>query len=62
MNDAQTWYVVKRSDESCEILPNTQVEAEEESAFEERWGPFESQHDAITRRVGLIRSGKCKPS
>ncbi|HEY9630251.1 MAG TPA: DDE transposase family protein [Coleofasciculaceae cyanobacterium] len=27
----------------------------------ERWGPFASQGEAIARRVGLIRSGKCQP-
>ncbi|MGB3493376.1 MAG: hypothetical protein WBA57_11645 [Elainellaceae cyanobacterium] len=25
------------------------------------WGPFDSQGEAIARRVGLIRSGRCKP-
>jgi len=25
------------------------------------WGPFSSQEEAIARRVGLIRAGKCKP-
>jgi hypothetical protein len=27
----------------------------------ERWGPFDSQQEAIARRVGLIRAGKCQP-
>jgi hypothetical protein len=27
----------------------------------ERWGPFASQAEAIARRVGLIRAGKCQP-
>jgi len=62
MVDSQTWYIVKRPTGQCEIIYHDQVEKEEESVFEERWGPFESQQDAIARRVGLIRSGKCKPS
>jgi len=62
MVDSQTWYIVKRPTGQCEIIYHDQVEKEEESVFEEHWGPFESQQDAIARRVGLIRSGKCKPS
>lgn len=26
------------------------------------WGPFETQNQAIAKRIGLIRSGKCKPA
>ena len=62
ISDSQSWYIVKHSGGQCEILSHDQVEEEEASVFEERWGPFESQQDAIARRVGLIRAGKCKPS
>jgi hypothetical protein len=61
MNEPQTWYIVKRPDGPCEILSNAQVEGEEDSTLVERWGPFDSQQDAIARRVGLIRAGKCQP-
>ncbi|WP_442944889.1 hypothetical protein [Nostoc sp.] len=27
----------------------------------EQWGPFSSPEEAIARRVGLIRAGKCQP-
>jgi len=27
-----------------------------------KWGPFETQNQAIAKRVGLIRAGKCQPS
>ncbi len=27
-----------------------------------QWGPFNTQSQAIAKRVGLIRAGKCKPS
>lgn len=59
MSDTQHWYIVKQKNGQCEIVPSTQVEGEETS---ERWGPFESPQDAIARRVGLIRAGKCKPA
>ncbi|MBD1932618.1 MULTISPECIES: DDE transposase family protein [Cyanophyceae] len=62
MTDSQTWYIVKRQDQKCEIIPSDRVEREEESAFVERWGPFNSQEEAIARRIGLIRAGKCQPA
>ncbi|HBB33122.1 MAG TPA: DDE transposase family protein [Cyanobacteria bacterium UBA8803] len=58
----QFWYIVKRSEGRCEIFSNDQVEGEDESNFVERWGPFDSQQEAIARRVGLIRAGKCQPA
>ncbi len=52
-----------------EIIPNEgvpkNVSAPEGSSEGQqggdRWGPFESQGEAIARRVGLIRAGKCQP-
>ena len=35
--------------------------AESEQVELDQWGPFESKAVAISRRVGLIRAGKCKP-
>ncbi|MBW4650994.1 MAG: DDE transposase family protein [Kastovskya adunca ATA6-11-RM4] len=61
MDATQTWYIVKHPEGSCEILPSELVVGENESAFVERWGPFASQGEAIARRVGLIRAGKCQP-
>lgn len=61
MENLQTWYIVKRSEGKCEILPDKQVEGEQDSRIVERWGPFTSQGEAIARRVGLIRAGKCQP-
>ncbi|MEM6714570.1 MAG: hypothetical protein AAGD09_17225 [Cyanobacteria bacterium P01_F01_bin.56] len=38
------------------------TEAELDAAtLTEKWGPYASQGDAIARRVGLIRAGKCQP-
>ncbi|HHP7244847.1 MAG TPA: DDE transposase family protein [Elainellaceae cyanobacterium] len=61
------WYIVKRDDGRCDIIPDytlqhsstdSQNNGEQER---QQWGPFSSQGDAIARRVGLIRSGKCQP-
>lgn len=61
MSDSQTWYIVKRQEGQCEIVTNEEVEEEQTPDVVQRWGPFESQQDAIARRVGLIRAGKCQP-
>lgn len=60
MNDLQTWYIVKGSVGNCEIIPSNQVDNDNLEIIEQ-WGPFSSQEEAIARRVGLIRAGKCKP-
>ncbi|BAC89684.1 hypothetical protein [Gloeobacter violaceus] len=55
MESAHPWFIHKLPDGSCEI---TQQQLE---TAEKTWGPFEDRGDAIARRVGLIRSGQCKP-
>ncbi len=59
MSDSQNWYIVKQKNGQCEIIPSPQVEGGEDL---ECWGPFASQQEAIARRIGLIRAGKCKPA
>jgi hypothetical protein len=65
MSHEEAWYVVKQPNGSCEIRPDTGIETSEsdnqtpDSA--ESWGPFSSRSEAIARRVGLIRAGKCQP-
>ncbi|MBD2041089.1 DDE transposase family protein [Microcoleus sp. FACHB-672] len=61
METSQSWYIVKRPQGSCEILPAEQIEQKEDPNIVERWGPFTSPDEAIARRVGLIRTGKCQP-
>lgn len=63
MSDLKAWYVVKQDDGKCAILPESQVSNAEKSepAKREQWGPYASQQEAIARRVGLIRAGKCNP-
>ncbi|MGK7907423.1 MAG: hypothetical protein AB4040_09385 [Synechococcus sp.] len=51
----EDWYVIKQPEGHCEIvnaLPEDLVTS---------WGPFVSQTEAIARRIGLIRAGKCQP-
>lgn len=54
------WYIVKRAESiPCEIVESAALPAEDEIV--KRWGPFASPPEAIARRVGLIRAGKCQP-
>jgi hypothetical protein len=48
------WYVLKQPEGHCEIVQGTQSSGE-------AWGPYGSQGEAIAKRVGLIRAGKCRP-
>ena len=65
-----TWYVVKQSNGQCSILSSNDVEHPQDEPLQtegkpsspEQWGPYTSQQDAIARRVGLIRAGKCQPA
>ena len=56
MNDQQTWYIVKQANGTCDI-----VNTPEKPPNVESWGEFKTREEAIAKRVGLIRSGKCQP-
>ncbi|MDM9381545.1 DDE transposase family protein [Chlorogloeopsis sp. ULAP01] len=61
MGTLQTWHIVKHPTSNCDIVPSHEASGDENSEIVEKWGPFDSQGEAIARRVGLIRSGKCQP-
>lgn len=65
MTNSEAWYVVKQPDGHCEIIRLNSTEPEpletEDGTELEKWGPFDAQGQAIARRVGLIRAGKCNP-
>ncbi|MEM1171048.1 MAG: DDE transposase family protein [Cyanobacteria bacterium P01_H01_bin.35] len=56
------FYIIKKPEKTCEILAAEEVEQKKDPNIVETWGPFNSVEEAISRRVGLIRSGKCKPN
>ncbi|MEA5506250.1 DDE transposase family protein [Halotia wernerae UHCC 0503] len=58
--DPQDLYIVKHPRGHCEIVPSDQV-GDDNTEIIEQWGPFTSESEAIARRVGLIRAGKCQP-
>lgn len=53
----QAWYIVQNPAGQCQI-----VAADSPPEAEKQWGPFGAEAEAIARRVGLIRAGKCKPA
>lgn len=67
MNRSEVWYIIKRTDGHCDIVASNQStgisDDEDTSATEasKNWGPFASEEEAIARRIGLIRAGKCQP-
>lgn len=61
MSNSQKLCIVKRPTGNCEIVSYEAVQQARNSEIVEQWGPFESANEAIARRVGLIRAGKCQP-
>ena len=56
MDNPQCWYIVQQDDYTCKIVAVEKKPSDTQSS----WGPFYSQAEAIAKRVGLIRAGKCK--
>lgn len=64
MNNKQnSWYIVKQEDGTCEIVELEQpAKTPEKSLEKSHWGAFKSEQEAIAKKIGLIRVGKCKPA
>ncbi|NJL89661.1 MAG: DDE transposase family protein [Coleofasciculaceae cyanobacterium SM2_1_6] len=56
-----TWYIVKKLNQTCEIISDQALAAIPAAEILEQWGGFGSRGEAIAKRVGLIRAGKCQP-
>lgn len=69
MENKQNWYIVKKAEGTCEIVPGDSADNKADNKGDnkkdptilEQWGLFDSVEEAISRRVGLIRAGKCQP-
>ncbi|MDX2273263.1 MAG: DDE transposase family protein [Cyanobacteriota bacterium] len=59
------WMIVQQPDGRCLIHPYPEdvagVRLADPASHGQQWGPFVSEQEAIVRRVGLIRAGKCLP-
>ena len=68
MSESNQWFIVKQDNGQCALVPDgaddkpKDSSAQSELETSEQWGPFASQAEAIARRVGLIRAGKCQPA
>lgn len=54
------WYIIQTTSGQCEVVSHPPDQEEVPSLIQ--WGPFATRNDAIAKRVGLIRSGKCHPA
>ncbi|MBE9040799.1 DDE transposase family protein [Oscillatoriales cyanobacterium LEGE 11467] len=59
--NSQHWYIVKDQSGTCNVLWDDRLETQNDVEIVARWGPFSSSQEAIARRIGLIRAGKCQP-
>jgi hypothetical protein len=57
MNIEQKWLIIKVADQTCQIV----TDDADLTAVTAQWGPYASREEAIAKRVGLIRAGKCQP-
>lgn len=58
-----SWFICKREDGTCEIVKREASSQDQDPLPDslETWGAFATQGEAIAKRVGLIRAGKCLP-
>ncbi|MEM9808651.1 MAG: DDE transposase family protein [Cyanobacteria bacterium P01_D01_bin.56] len=56
--DSEIWHIIQRAEGHCDIEEGELNQLKNKT---QSWGPFSSQTEAIAKRVGLIRSGKCLP-
>lgn len=61
MSDSEKFYIIKLPTGICEIVEDDTLLQNDEDNLLKKWGPYPSKAEAISRRVGLIRAGKCQP-
>ena len=61
MSNKQFWYVVKQEDDTCKVVSFDRQQKTPEQSEKTQWGSFKSEPEAIAKKIGLIRAGKCKP-
>ncbi len=61
MNNPESWYIVKRSGGNCYIIPNQELQEENQTEeVTEKWGPFVSQGEAISLRHSFAYRSSCR--
>jgi len=56
-----TWYIIKRQNQTCEVISSQELSEIPEASIVKKWGSFDTQGEAIAKRVGLIRAQQCQP-
>ena len=51
------WYVIKQQDGTCQIVDFDTHQPK----TSDQWGAYATEQEAIAKKIGLIRAGKCKP-
>lgn len=59
MNDPKYWYVIKQQDGTCRVTSFTSKQPK--TPEQKQWGSYNSESEAIAKKIGLIRAGKCQP-
>ncbi|HEY9738773.1 MAG TPA: hypothetical protein V6D06_20910 [Trichocoleus sp.] len=57
----KTWYIIQTEAGPCQIVAVESLGAPDVPEGRLKWGPFSSEAEAVSRRIGLIRAGKCQP-
>ena len=55
----QFWYIVQQQDKTCQVVCFSQEQTK--TPEQAQWGYFKSEQEAIAKKIGLIRAGKCQP-
>ncbi|MEM8806262.1 MAG: hypothetical protein AAGF01_09570 [Cyanobacteria bacterium P01_G01_bin.38] len=61
-SDTDPWHIAQDGSGQCNIVTQAELDKLTDDQKQAAWGPFASQNEAMARRVGLIRAGKCKPA
>ena len=58
-NTKQFWYVVQQEDGTCQVSSFARKQAK--APKHKQWGAYDSEQEAIAKKIGLIRAGQCQP-
>lgn len=56
-SNSKFWYVIKQQDGTCQVA-DFDIQQLKTS---EQWGAYATEQEAIAKKIGLIRAGKCQP-
>ena len=55
----QYWYIIKQQDCTCRVVA---FDSPQKTPEQKQWGAYDSESEAIAKKIGLIRAGQCKPA